>query len=653
MKTNGYQHMVLDDYVRRLREIRVSREKRLASLRTVSDVTAYREHCLAAVKRAFSPVPRRCALEPRITGTLQRSGYRIEKLLVQSRPGFFVSANLYVPEEGDGPFPVVLAPCGHSMEGKAAPVYQAFCQRLVVNGFMVLIYEPCNQGERDQYFNVPDRECVRSCCSAHNMMGKQMELLGEYYGMWRAWDGIRCLDYLLSRPDADATRVGVTGNSGGGTMSEWLWAVDDRFTMAAPSCFVTAFLSNLENELPSDVEQYPPGVIGAGLEMVDLMVPRAPKPVLLLGQKHDFFDRRGLVEAHRDLAQIYALLGAEDNLELFIGPTIHGYSEHNQRAMVEFFCKHAGISSPVHLGETEAVSVQELRVTPQGEVVQAGSRPVFELLADKARDYAEKRSVLSGDALRRAVTRALALPEWRAGKVGVAHYRIPNPVRIGSQTYARYAVETERDIRAILKKRLPNASLAYSLDVEPEVHVFLPHVSGEDDFAEEPWTQAINAGGALYAIDPRGLGESLPEPHGSAGFFQPYGMDYMLHGHGVLFGESYCGRRVYDVLRVLELLRHEGACTIHLHGRGQGAILALFAATVDSSVASVDLRNAPASYRDWVEAPIVLWPAACGVRNALRKFDLPDLTAALGEKLTSSDPWGPDMRPTAGQRAAR
>ena len=101
------------------------------------------------------------------------------------------------------------------------------------------------------------------------MMGKQQELLGEFFGMWRAWDGIRALDYLLRRPEVDKARVGLTGNSGGGTMTSWLWALDERFTMAAPSCFITTFERNLANELSASTPHLLPlsfqMTLGAGV----------------------------------------------------------------------------------------------------------------------------------------------------------------------------------------------------------------------------------------------------------------------------------------------------------------------------------------------------------------------------------------------------
>jgi len=637
--------MVLDDYIARLRALRAERQRLLRALRTRSHVAAYQDHCLRAVERAFAPRPPRTPLNGRVRGVLDQGAYRVERLAIESRPGFLVTANLYVPADRPGPHPVVLGTCGHSMAGKAEPAYQGYCQRLARCGFMVLIFEPCNQGERDQYIDVPNRECVASCCPAHNMMGKQMELLGEFYGMWRVWDGIRCLDYLLSRPDADPRVVGLTGNSGGGTMSEWLWAVDGRFTMAAPSCFVTTFLNNLENELPADCEQYPPGVIGAGLEMADLMAPRAPKPLLLLGQQYDFFDRRGLREAHADLARLYARLGRPENLELFIGPTTHGYSEHNQKAMVQFFCKHAGLEAAPGLGEVTPVDAALLQVTPQGNTVRAGSRPIFALLDDEAARLQARRRPLTAEAVRRRLTALLTLPPWQRARAGVPHYRVPRALSLGGRTWARYAVETERDLQAILKKRLLNPGWSHTLDPEAEVHLYLPHVSSEEDLLGDAWAQGLNPEGALYALDVRGLGESLPEPHGSAGFFQPYGLDYMLHGHGILFGESYLGRRVFDVLRTLELLCANGTERVHLYGRGQGAILALFAGVLHPRVDRIALRNAPLAYRDWVCAPLVAWPAANVLRGVLRHLDLPDAMRLVADRLTLSEPWGPDMKP--------
>ena len=314
MEKNGYGHMVLDYYVERLRAMRAERHERLSKLKTKEDAIAYQQYVRGVVDKAFGPWPERVPLDIQYGETLQRDGYRIEKVSFNSRPNFRVTADLYIPDGLKGKAPAVLGSCGHGIEGKATDTYQSFSVRLAKNGFVVLLYDPIQQGERDQYVNLENRGVGKGLCDAHNVMGKQLELLGENFCGWRVWDGRCALDVLLSRPEVDPNRVGMTGNSGGGTLSEWIWANEPRLTMCAPSCHVTSFLTNLENELPTDAEQCPPGVIGAGLEMVDLMYTQAPKPVMLLGQRYDFFERRGLKEAYADLKAFYKLFGAEDKV---------------------------------------------------------------------------------------------------------------------------------------------------------------------------------------------------------------------------------------------------------------------------------------------------------------------------------------------------
>src|SRR6185312_4374268 len=176
--------------------------------------------------RCFGPLPPRTPLNARVTGSLERGAYRVEKVLFESRPGFPVAANLYLPA-GTGKRPAVVGACGHWPDGKAALQYQAFAQGLARQGYVVLIFDPIGQGERLQY---PDANLRGTLppggVAEHLRAGAQMQLVGEFLGTWMAWDGIRALDYLLTRPEVDPTRVGVTGNSGGGTQTSWLCALD-------------------------------------------------------------------------------------------------------------------------------------------------------------------------------------------------------------------------------------------------------------------------------------------------------------------------------------------------------------------------------------------------------------------------------------------
>ena len=637
MPRNGYGHMVLDDYVARVRAVNADRAKRLSSIRTKKEAFAYRDEVREAIDKAYRPWPSKTPLNARVVGTIERRHYRIEKILFESRPGCLVTAHLYVPHKLDGPAPGIIGSCGHAADGKNAPLYQAFCQRLARNGFIVLIYDPFNQGERDQYYALHSRESVRSSTHAHNMMGKQLELVGEWFGAWRAWDGIRALDYLLTRPEVDPAHIGLTGNSGGGTMTSWIWPVEARFTMAAPSCFVTTFAANLENELPADSEQYPPGVIGAGLDMADFFIARAPAPVILLGQAYCFFDRRGLKQAYSEIRRFYDIIGAPGNAtDIFIGSEGHGFFRDNQEAMVQFFATHAGIQQVALLEETEDLS-DVLNVTPKGEVVPEGATPIYDLIAQKADVLASKRKKLGKDELTRCVQSTLNLSDDR----DLPHHRWLRSTTEDGVRLARYAIETEGNIRSIMRKRLSNPSYSHTLDVEREVHLYLPHVSAEEDLIEDPFAKRLKEQHPLYALDVRGLGESLADDERD--FFHPYGNDYMCNGYGLMLGQSFLGRRVHDVLSTLDLLTDEGAEQIHLYGRGQGAIHALFAGFLHSAVTTVTLKNYPQSFHAWTQTPLVSWPTANIPRGVLTLFDLPDLIDVVNKKLELIQPWGADM----------
>ena len=389
-----YPHMVQEYYVERMRRFSLERDHARRNIRTRNDVIKLKAIVRRKLAQSFGKLPEKTPLNARVTGRFERSHYTVEKIIFESRPSLFVTANLYVPKGKQGPFSCVLGTCGHSAVGKAAPWYQFLAQGLATKGYLVLIYDPLSQGERIQY---PVKEGVAQpigSCQEHNMMGNQMSLVGEFFGKWRLWDGIRALDYLLSRPEADSTRVGVTGVSGGGTLTTYLNAFDDRFSMAAPSCFVTTYLCNLENELPADSEQIPPNIIKYGLDISDFFTAQIPRPVLLLGQNNDYFDRRGLVKTYEELKRLYTIMGAGENIELFIGPGDHDYPLHGRAAMYAFFNKHAGINTGARECKTIAETPEQLAASPAGQVhkmpgkrVLTSQRKMPQRLTRRAREF--------------------------------------------------------------------------------------------------------------------------------------------------------------------------------------------------------------------------------------------------------------------------
>ncbi|MEO6847758.1 MAG: acetylxylan esterase [Chthoniobacterales bacterium] len=638
----AYEQMVQEYWVERARAQNKDRAARLKSIRTRKDAEKYRDFAFEKFAKAFGPMPKKTPLNPILTGVIERKGYRVEKLIFESRPGFFVTANLYVPDNIRHPVPGALNSCGHAENGKAGDGYQASSQRLVKQGFVVLHYDPISQGERNQHIHLTTKEGVRrNCVQAHCVMGAQLELVGDYFGSWRAWDGIRALDYLLTRPEVDPTRLAMTGNSGGGTMTSWIWGLETRLKAAAPSCFVTPFLYNLENELPQDSEQCPPGMMADGLEMGDAFMARAPYPVILLGQKYDFFDRRGFWQIAEEVRRLYSFFGAEKNVGAFLGENEHGFHPDAQDAMVPFLCKHMKVPKPTKPFKLMVETSETLNTTKAGNAILEGSDSVFALAGKEAARLAKERKSLSKDSLKRELTALLHLPK----REGTPYYRILRPTPLYTNPkVARYAVETEKNIRVILGKTLEDGKHAHTLDVtEKTVHLYIPHASLEEDLEKDPLPKALRKKQSLYLIDVRGLGESLPNEEGS--FWHSCGKDYMYNIFHDLFRENYLGRRVHDVLAVIDLLVAEGAQSIHLYGRGQGALIALFVAVLHPKVKFTTLKNGPTSYQEWTSALLLKWPCANVVRNFLKKMDLPDCVKALGSNVKIVEPWGPDMQP--------
>ena len=205
------------------------REQRIAHIVSRAEITARQRFIREKFLQAIGGLPARTPLNPKVTGTLKRDGYHIEKIIFESLPNFYVTANLYVPETGRAPYPAILMPLGHEDGGKAHDAWQRLAITMVKNGFVLLLFEPVSQGERVQLYDADfGASKVIWSTSEHTLAGTQCLLLGHSFARHTIWDAMRALDYLVSRPEVDATRIGCTGNSGCGTMTAYLSALDDR-----------------------------------------------------------------------------------------------------------------------------------------------------------------------------------------------------------------------------------------------------------------------------------------------------------------------------------------------------------------------------------------------------------------------------------------
>jgi cephalosporin-C deacetylase-like acetyl esterase len=641
---NRFPRMVHNYYHAQLTAFERRTLKKKKALSNADEARAYVKDVQERIARAFAPMPKKkTPLKARVTGKLERDGYAIEKVIFESRPGFLVTAHLYLPEgaSGEKKVPGVVGTCGHSRNGKNAEAYQAFAQGLARMGTACLIYDPIGQGERSQYLDDKHELIYKGTTHEHNMAGNQMELIGEFLGSWRAWDGIRALDYLLARPEIDSKHVGVTGNSGGGTMTTWLLGAEQRWTMGAPACFVTTWRRNFENELPQDNEQCPPRSLALGLDHDDYLAAMAPKPIIILAKEKDYFDARGSEETLGRLRRLYGLLGKEENVQLHIGPTTHGYTQENREAMYRFFNSVTGVSDAQTEPELLIEDDETLWCTPTGQVtIDPGSKTVFHFTEARAKQLAKKRgeNPLRGEKLRGAVKASLRLPDRK--EVDPPRVRIIRAIG-GNRKYPapywiNYAVETEPGIEAVCTmlgtERLYSRPPRRSEGQSGRVLLWIANVSSDAELREDPelrsWMEEAEEGVPRFACDVRGVGESLPitagaNPHGY------YGADYFYSAYANMLNRPYLGGKVNDVLRTIDFLAGYGWDDVHIAGKGRGALVAALAAVLDDRVREITLHEELESWHSVATDEHYEWPLSHMLMGVLRSWDLPDVYAEL------------------------
>ena len=622
-------------------------ELRQAKLTSKAEAEAHVRTLRGLIQQCFGPLPERTPLNPRTTGMVERETYRIEKVIFESRPRFLVTANLYIPKGRQFPLPGVVGSCGHSSNGKAAEAYQSFAQGLARQGYVVLIFDPIGQGERIQYLDeAHDHSTVGVGVGEHLLGGNQQFLVGEFFGTWRAWDAIRALDYLRTREEVDPRHVGITGNSGGGTMTMWLTGLEPRWTMSAPSCAVTTFRRNIDNELPTDTEQCPPLALKLGLDHGDFLAALAPKPVIILAAEQDYFDARGSAETYQRLRKLWSLLGEEQNLQLFIGPNEHGYTQPNREAMYGFFNEQTKVAE----GSKEPGLVIEkdetLWCTPKGQVIELGARTLFSFSADASKELGRRRGQPEPEALRKLVDQVVPV---RPGNV--PDFEILRPVsgrKYPRPAFTTYAVQTEPGIRAIVYRLADKPRHSRPPRGPSRCVLYVSHQSSDGELREDPFVRELiesEKEGDFFSVDVRGCGDSQPDTCGVNQFLTPYGSDYFYAIHSIMLGDSYPARRAYDVLRVIAWLKSFGRDEIHLAARGWGTIPATLAAVISDDVRQVTLKNALTSWSAVAEAEHYKWPLSSFLPGVLKSFDLPDCYRALAARnLRHVEPWGPDAK---------
>ncbi len=393
------------------------RQERVRNICDGASWQDYREEIRAKLDHAIGPLPAKTPLKPKVTGRLKGDGYTIEKILFQSQPDFYVTACLFLPEK-KGKHPAVVYCSGHSNEGFRLPVYLLPILNLVKKGFVVLAFDPAGQGERLQYYDPQTgKSAVGGPTREHSYAGAQCFLAGYSPAVYWIWDGIRAVDYLVSRTEVDVKRIGITGRSGGGTQSAYIAAFDERIRATAPECYITSFRRLLQSVGPQDAEQHFYHGIAEGIDMADLLLVRAPSPALVIATTRDYFSVQGARETFAEVSRIYRMLDAGDLLQMTEDDNVHASTKKNREAMYAFFQKQ--LSQPGSAAELEVTipDPKALQVTATGQVAGLAQSETHHSLNGRRVQLKTEQLVTSrtGDGhLNRVLERARTLSGYRS-----------------------------------------------------------------------------------------------------------------------------------------------------------------------------------------------------------------------------------------------
>ena len=631
-KENALYHHIAEESFQYLSK----RIDAISQLSSKSDWEKRQNAVRGKLMKIVGPFPEETPLNPQITGTLVKDGYKMQKLYYESQPDFYVTACLFIPDNLEGKTPAVIYCSGHSDDGFRSIVYQRVILNLVRKGFIVLAFDPVSQGERWQYLD-PDFGVskIGGPTLEHSYPGAQCFLNASSQARYMIWDGIRAIDYLLTREEVDPERIGITGRSGGGTQSSYIAAFDDRILAAAPECYITSTQRLLESIGPQDAEQnFYHGLVN-GIDHADLLEVRAPKPAILITTTRDYFSIQGAKETAAEIQRVYQAYGKPENFQMIEDDNVHASTKANRERMYAFFQKYLNLPGDSSDEEVSYLSREELRVTSTGQVMKdLGGETIFSLNLRQVRENLEELRKKRGT------------PNWKPDDIvaiaaKLSGYRKPDPKRTAVFT-GRYRREGYK-IEKFFIRGEGNYPLPFLL-VKPNGPGPFPvilYLHDEDKQIEAlPGGQIewfVNKGYMVIAPDLLGRGEIGPERfQGDAYNFKPGRAPYNIWFLSVQNDRSIVGIQAADVVSLVTYLKSRDDINKQkIFGVARGEICPVLshAAAFDNSIAKIALFNPLVSYQSLVLNKYYLpkfMPAA--VAGSIPEYDIADLYTAIAPR---------------------
>jgi cephalosporin-C deacetylase-like acetyl esterase len=572
-------------------------------------------------------------LNAKITGTVECDGFKIEKVIFESRPNTFVTSNLYIPDGVTSPRGAVLFLSGHHDQAKHHPEYQTVCQYLVKAGLIVLSMDPPGQGERLNYYEASLKDStIRPGTGEHDYMGSQCWPVGDSLARYFVHDAMRAVDYLCTRREVNPAKIGVTGNSGGGTQTSMVVICDPRIAAVAPATFIMNRKDYLLAGQAQDAEQIWPGFTALGFDHEDILLMMVPKPVRVLAVRYDFFPIDATRRTVQRTKRFWELYNKIDNIDLIEDDSVHRYTPALAKAAAEFFSKHLlGKVSSLQDNEIKSLEPSELWCTKSGQIRGEieHARTIYEENCDQLHRIEENRQALGEH---NQEERAL---KWLRDKVYTN--------RIQSQLNPRlYMVNDHVDELMVYngiwwsQEGLFNHGILFRDFHFKEKELPLTIAvwdNGTNDLQTHfKWIRdTCSSGRAVLVLDVSGVGKL--SPNSLAGNIPPrefYGVIHKLTDDLIWLNDSMVALRTYDVIRALELvdfLPEIQNSDIQIYAQRRQGIYTQLAAFLDQRIEHIEVENGMESIGEWVKSRYYdhFDIMSLVLPGMLKYFDLPDL----------------------------
>ena len=643
IKWNNPGSMSLNHLTRQAEVYYHTRDKQISRLRTKSDWQKRQQFVKDKLKEIIGPFPKKEALNPEITGIIQKEGYRIEKIIYESVPGFYETGCLYIPDNLKGKAPAILNVFGHDQASFREEYYQVIITNLVKKGMIVFAIDPLGQGEHVQYYDPEIKfSAIGYSVIEHEYMGNVSFLSGVSSAKYFIWDGIRAIDYLLTRKEVDPERIGATGFSGGGTVSAYLGAFDERVKVVVPCSWPLTFQTQLETKGIQDAENTLIHGLTNGITFEDLIEVRSPKPTLMAFTTRDEnMAFQGARDALWEAKKAYTAFGRENNLQLVEDDAKHALTPKIRLAIYAFFQKHFNIPGNPAEEKTDLPTAKELTVTPTGQIATSkGGKMIFDLNKTES-----EKLIKNLEQSRKNMVSHLKKVKIEAKQI--SGYMIPSTDKDGPFINGRY----QRDGYTIEMNAIAGESGEYAIPIllfKPDDNLKHPaiiylHSKGKVTDAEPGGEieKLVKNGYVVAAADVLGVGEI--KNTATRGDAEGY--------TAVLIGRSMVGIQAGDIVRVenyLKRQRNVDPLKIGAIAYNEMCLPLVHAAAFETSINNITLIGSLISFQSIVmnkfhKIGITKRPNSdywhpvevdfsWGIASVLTAYDLPDLIGSIAPR---------------------